>query len=217
LAKHKFNAEKFLPSVPGLKYVILRPAIVYGVGDKIGITPRLIIGAVYRQMKEKMQLLWTKDLRMNTVHVRDVCRALWHVKDESVTPDIVYNVVDKSNSTQGTISELVGGLFGIKHGYYGSVLSNLARLNMSDAVDTSNEKHLGPWSDACRESDVTNTPLTPYIDQELLYNRHLNIDGAKLESTGFTFELPVVTAELLKEVVDDYVVSGLFPASLAIQ
>ena len=66
---------------------------------------------------------------------------------------------------QGIISGLVSEIFGIEHGYYGSILSNLARLHMSDAVDESNEKHLAPWSDACTTSGVINTPLTPYIDQ----------------------------------------------------
>lgn len=58
-------------------------------------------------------------------------------------------------------------LFGISHGYYGAVLSNLARLHMTEAVEESNEKHLSPWSDACNESGVVNTPLTPYIDKVL--------------------------------------------------
>jgi len=36
------------------------------------IAPRLIIGAVYRQLNEEMSFLWTKDLKLNTVHVTDV-------------------------------------------------------------------------------------------------------------------------------------------------
>ena len=38
---------------------------------------------------------------------------------------------------------------------------------MTEAVEESNEKHLSPWSDACNESGVVNTPLTPYIDKVL--------------------------------------------------
>ncbi|XP_003388585.1 PREDICTED: uncharacterized protein LOC100639369 [Amphimedon queenslandica] len=214
IGKHKLEAEKSLATIPDLKYVILRPAIVYGIGDKYGITPRLIIGAVYRQLKEKMELLWTKDLRMDTVHVHDLSRAMWHIKDTGANGEI-YNVVDQGHSTQGSISELVSTIFGIRYGYHGTVLSNLARLNMTDVVDGSNEKHLGPWSEACNECGIVNTPLTPYLDKELLYNKHLHINGSKLEKTGFTFEHPKMTAEGLKQVVDDYVGSGLFPPSLA--
>ena len=160
---------------------------------------------------------------------------------------------------QGIVSDMVSQIFGIAHGYHGQVLSNFARLNMSDAVEESNEKHLAPWSQACSASEIHNTPLTPYIDkaggqsslylmllksvfspwththtQELLYNRHLHVNGTKIESTGFSYAVAKISVELLREVrgalqqechctrlcfvcpqvVDDYVKSGLFPASL---
>lgn len=60
---------------------------------------------------------------------------------------------------------MVSSLFGINHGYYGSVISNIAKLHMSDAVEESNEKHLAPWSDACVADSIANTPLSPYIDK----------------------------------------------------
>ncbi len=127
-----------------------------------------------------MKLLWTKDLKMNTVHVRDVVRALWHLKDVG-PPGEIYNLVDKGETSeemnvnkviqlleqkhsvsiidiiamniandlmsitmgtpvprylliyifglaQGVISELVSRLFGIEHGYQGSIISNLAKV-----------------------------------------------------------------------------------------
>lgn len=36
--------------------------------------------------------------------------------------------------------------------------------------------------------------------QELLYNKHTNINGSKIESTGFQYEVPNMTVDLLKEV-----------------
>lgn len=36
--------------------MIVRPAIVYGIGDRLGLTPRLIVGAVYAHLKEKMKV-----------------------------------------------------------------------------------------------------------------------------------------------------------------
>jgi len=45
-----------------LNYVILRPAIVYGVADRLGLTPRLIVGAVYGHLKEKMKVILGTDL-----------------------------------------------------------------------------------------------------------------------------------------------------------
>jgi nucleoside-diphosphate-sugar epimerase len=69
----------------------------------------LIIGAVYKHLGEEMKLLWTKDLKINTVHVTDVCRALWHVaaskedKGGRATPltagqPEVYNLADKTDT-----------------------------------------------------------------------------------------------------------------------
>ncbi len=46
-----------------------------------------------------VQLLWTSDLRMSTVHVVDVCRAIWHVALNGQKGDI-YNVVDKSETSK---------------------------------------------------------------------------------------------------------------------
>jgi hypothetical protein len=48
---------------------------------------------------------------------------------------------------------------------------------------------------------ITNTPLTPYLDQELLYNNSLSVDGSKIESTGYaslcsTFTFPLHTKHL---------------------
>jgi hypothetical protein len=73
----------------------------------LGITPRLIIGAVYRHLKEEMKLLWTKDLKINTVHVADVCKALWFVaadkKDKggrstAIAEPEIYNLCDKGDT-----------------------------------------------------------------------------------------------------------------------
>lgn len=214
LAKYHLKAEMSLKDIAGLNYLVVRPAIVYGVGDKNGLTPRLVVGAVYRQLGEKMKLLWTEDLRMNTVHVSDVARALWFLGGAGGDKGEVYNVVDSGETTQGVITELVSQLFDIKHGYFGSVLSNLAKLHMSGATEESNEKHLAPWSEACSRDNVSNTPLSPYLDQELLYNRHLRLDGTKLRTLGFDYHVPRLTLELLREVVQDYVSSGQFPPSL---
>jgi len=53
VAKYKLKVEEELKNIEGLNYVIVRPAIIYGIGDVDGLTPRLIIGAVYKQLGEK--------------------------------------------------------------------------------------------------------------------------------------------------------------------
>ncbi|XP_020601655.1 sterol-4-alpha-carboxylate 3-dehydrogenase, decarboxylating-like [Orbicella faveolata] len=214
IAKYKLMVEEELSKLDGLNYVIGRPAVIYGLADRQGLTPRLIIGAVYKQMEEKMKLLWTKDLKMSTVHVTDVCRALWHLTSHGKSGD-VFNLADKGDSTQGSITNFVCEIFGIQHDYFGTVLSNMARLNMASTVEDSNEKHLAPWSAACERDGIHTTPLSPYLDQELLYDNHLCINGSKLEQSGFSYNYPELTVEGLREVLDDYVQTGQFPPSLA--
>nr|CAD7461895.1 unnamed protein product [Timema tahoe] len=200
VGKYKSQVEEELKKVPGLRYTVVRPAIVYGLGDKHGIAPRLVIGAVYKHLGEMMKLLWNRDLKMNTVHVTDLCQAIWHLATREDTLGQVYNIVDKGDTTQGTISNLVSEIFNINHDYWGKALSTVCKTDMVSVVEEVNDKHMGPWAEACSLDGVENTPLTPYIDQELLYNKHLYLDGSKLERTGYTLTVPCLTKERLEEV-----------------
>lgn len=76
-----------------------------------------------------MKLLWGPDLHMNTVHVKDVARAIWHVADKTATIGQVYNLVDEGNSTQGKISAIISEIFNINHDYWGVALSTLAKVS----------------------------------------------------------------------------------------
>lgn len=77
---------------------------------------------------------------MNTVHVLDVCRAIHHVMTRDDTRGQVYNVVDESDSTQGSISSLVSELFNINHDYFGDMMSSVAKVsNMLTAIILSSE------------------------------------------------------------------------------
>ncbi|XP_065841954.1 dTDP-glucose 4,6-dehydratase-like [Oscarella lobularis] len=213
VASEKRKAEIELGKIDGLNHVILRPAVIYGTGDRLGITPRLVIGSVYRELKETMKLLWGKELKINTVHVSDVCRAIWHLTQNGPSGE-VYNVVDKANTDQGRISSLVSEIFKINHDFFGTLASSLAKLSLSNIQEDSNDKHLDPWSKACTRDNVATTPLSPYLDKELLANKHLCIDGSKIEGTGFEYKVREPTVALFREIVDDYVKLGLFPPSL---
>ena len=67
--------------------------------------PKLIIGSIYNNLREKMKLLWNRDLKMNTVHVLDVARAIWHLYFHGKTREI-YNLADKSDTSKYTGSGL---------------------------------------------------------------------------------------------------------------
>jgi len=214
IAKAKLTAEETLRKIEGLNLVIVRPAIVYGQGDITGIMPRLIIAAVYKSLNEKMEFLWDKDLRINSVHVNDVVSALWHLTTKGDL-GAVYNLVDESDTNQGSICTLLETIFGIKTGFLGTMKTKMATsISMKMVAETANDKHLKPWSDLCKKYNITTTPLTPYLDEELLYDKDLCIDGKTITSTGFTYSHPKVTAELLRESLDYHVANGSFPSQI---
>lgn len=215
IAKAKLRVEEELKKIANLKYTVLRPAIVYGPGDLVGITPRLIIAAVYKSIKEKMEFLWDKDLKLNTVHVHDVCAALWHVATKVTPSGAVYNLADQNGTDQGSINVLLEKIFGIKTGFHGNMKSKvITAVAMKTVADTANDKHLKPWSDLCKAAGITTTPLTPYLDEELLYNNDLSVDGHAITNTGFTYKYPKMEEAHLRECLDYFIKNSTFPSAV---
>jgi len=210
LAKAHLKTEADLKAMKGLPLIILRPSTVYGPGDVSGIAPRLICAAVYKHLKEKMKFMWSGDLRLSTVHVRDVAAAMWHCAC-NVPVGALYNLADKNDTDQAKINKILEAIFGISTGFYGSIMSNAARLNFKDVVEDVNDKHLKPWSEMCTAAGIASTPLTPYLDPELLYNNSFSVDGSAIEATGFKYSYPNVTEELVREMMQYYVEQNLFP------
>jgi len=216
--------------------------------------PRIIIGAVYQKLNEDMNFLWTKELRINTVHVkysffylfcrkrgfssvqmiRDVAAALVLLAQKGKSGE-VYNLADKNDTgtarslsislltsqkktkqkkkkkDQESIAAILREIYGIKTGYQGTIISNFAKLNLAAVTEEINDKHLQPWSEICKAGGISNTPLTPYLDQELLYNNSLSIDGSKIEKLGFVYKHPKVTKDLLVEVIKKFQEVKIWP------
>ncbi|KAH3745561.1 NAD-dependent epimerase/dehydratase family protein [Pelomyxa schiedti] len=210
LAKVHAKTETALKAIPGLPLVIFRPAIVYGPGDITGLEPRIICAAVYKHLGETMKFLWTEDLRINTVHVLDVCRAMWHGAT-TLPVGALYNLCDKNDTTQGKFNAVLGPIFGIKTGFIGSIKSNLAKMNFKSVTEDVNDKHLKPWSELCKAAGILNTPLTPYLDQEVLYDNNTYVDGTAIERTGFTYQNPLITEALVRDQIEYHRSQRLFP------
>jgi len=195
----------------------LRPATIYGPGDLTGLTPRLITAAVYKSLNEKMEFLWDKDLKCNTVHVIDVVRAIWHLasNNDKFKSGSVYNLCDSNDSTQGNICPILENIFKIKTGFLGNMKTRIATsVAMKQVAETANDKHLKPWSDLCKEKGISTTPLTPYLDEELLYENPLCIDGSAITSTGFSYNHPTITQELVIDSLKYHIQNKSFPADL---
>jgi len=214
MAEAKMKAEEELRKIPNLNLVVVRPAVVYGPGDVTGITPRIICAAVYKHLGEPMEYLWNEELKYNTVHVTDVCGALWHLMNNGANGE-VYNLADSGDTDQGKISKILDRTFAIKSSFMGSIKSKLATsIAMKTVAETANEKHLKPWSDLCKSKGITNTPLTPYLDEELLYNNAYSVDGTKITKTGFSYKFSELTDASVKETIDYFIQLGYFPKGL---
>lgn len=217
MAEYKLKVDNELQSMAGLNLIILRPAVVYGVGAMGGLTPRLICGRVYQHLKKKMEFLWTKDLRINTVHVSDVTRAVWHAANWYVSSDkqgssVIFNLADENDTDQEAVNTHIRAIFGIETGFQGTLVSQFAKLNMKEATEDINEEHLAPWSEILKEHSIKTSPLTPYLDQELLCNNAVSLDGTKIcKTTGFKYEKPKVTEESLREIISDFQELGIWP------
>jgi nucleoside-diphosphate-sugar epimerase len=210
-----------------LNLIIVRLAHVYGDYASQFVATALTVARVYQHLEEEMKWLWTKDLRVNTVHVTDVTRALWAIADwyavkkqaswdtKSMGKVPTFNVVDGGQTSQGTMAEIIGRLFKIETGFQGQLVSTFARLNMDSVVDEVNEDLLGPWAELLEDAGITRPgPLTPFMEKELLKDTDLSMDGSRLEKIiGFTYDKPKITKELVQGMIDSYVRIGWWPVA----
>jgi nucleoside-diphosphate-sugar epimerase len=200
-----------------LNLIIMRLAHVYGEYDSKYVGTLLALARVYQSLEDEMKWLWTKDLRVHTVHVTDVTRALWDVaewyahgkkdwvpKDHGATP--IFNIVDKGDTSQGTVSKIIGDIFKIETGFQGTIISTFAKLNLDSVVDDVNDDVLGPWADLLEDAKITRPgPLSPFMEKELLKDTDLSLDGSRFEKlVGFTYKKPSITKEELEHIIESY-------------
>ena len=184
---------------------------MYGPGDKTGLTPRLVCAVCYKHIGDKMKFLWTENLAINTVHVRDLCNAIW-ASCQKAKSGAIYNVSDRGNTTQGKLNKILEKLFGIKCGFQNSAINKAAKNMMESVSAHSNNKHVPMWSDLCKTYKITSSPLTPYIDVEILTKNYLCINGEKIEKElDFKYKYPVLEIEYLREILDEYTKQEYFP------
>jgi len=87
-------------------------------------------------------------------------------------------------------------------------------MDVTEAIEDINEKHLGPWAKICSSSGVTSTPLSPYIHGEALTKRHVALDGTKLANSGFKeFAHSEPTKEAFLQILNDFADLNMFPKS----
>jgi nucleoside-diphosphate-sugar epimerase len=212
----RLEAEKAVQA-SSIFHVILRPAIVYGPGDLTGLTPRAATAAAYVEDREKMKCLWTPELKINCVHVEDVCRAIWLAGTNSAFKSgDIYDLADSSDLDQGKINSFLEKLFGIETGFLGTMICKVAEsVSMDSLASHANDKHVPAWQKLCEKHGVSNTPISPYVDKELLYNNSLCVDGSKIIGKAkFQYTKPQISAQIFEEQIRLFIEAKQFPPVL---
>lgn len=101
----------------------------------------------------------------------------------------VFNIVDQGNTNQGTIAEIVAAIFGIGTGFQNTLINTFARLNLEHVVDDVNDETLDTWAELQEGAGIStagSSPLTPFMEKELLRDADLSLDGSLFQQTvGF--------------------------------
>ena len=168
-AEAKRAAEVALLKMSGIDIIIVRPAVVYGgSGDVNGVLfGRVICASCYtsgsgsvedkgERLPTEMTVLWDRHMKVNTIHVKDVARAVWHLYREAGGRTI-WNLCDSSDTDQGKVivydqrygvrlrltdgfcaqfGSILERIFHIKIGYFGSFRSNIAKYALSILYST---------------------------------------------------------------------------------
>jgi len=213
IARYRLAAEAAVQASK-VPMVTLRPAYVYGSGDCTSLLPRVTCGAAYQALGEKMKLLWDKNLKINVVNINDVCSAIW-TACTSIPPGAVYNLADSTDLDQGDLTTWIGRLFGVATGFHGAIVSNMAKVALGSVAEEANDKHVPAWTRLCQEHGIANTPLSPYIDVELLKNNSLFVDGSAItKDTPFRYGVSKCTEALLRAVIQEFIDNKQFPPIL---
>ncbi|TKA83773.1 hypothetical protein B0A55_00001, partial [Friedmanniomyces simplex] len=150
-AKWKLAAEEALAKIPGLKLCVLRLPLVYGPYAGRWLGTLLALARVYqsREPRETMKWLWGSELRTNTLHVEDAALGMWlaaewrarndRIPNASPNERIVFNVVDRGATSQGTMAGIIKQIFGIETGFQNTLVNTFARLNLERVVDEVND------------------------------------------------------------------------------
>ncbi|CAI7630669.1 unnamed protein product [Penicillium discolor] len=221
LAAWKLKAAQELLKIPNLQYCTLRLPHVYGAYDPGYFATGICLSAVHVDLKQELQFLHTKDLKINTLHVKDAASALfeaakWRAAKGFVDPKdgvVTFNVVDHNDTKQEHVANALTEVFGLKVGFVGSLASQLAKLNLDDLLDDMNEVGLQTWAELIERANITRPgPISPFLERDILRGEDMSIDGSKFENeVGWKPLYPTFGADSIREIVDSYKRMGWWP------
>jgi nucleoside-diphosphate-sugar epimerase len=221
LADWKLKASEELRKIPDLQYCALRLPHVYGAYDPGYFATGICLSAVHVELKQDLVLLHTKDLKINTLHVKDAASALWEAAKwraaagpiDMSNGAIAFNVVDENDTKQEHVAAALTEVFGLKVSFIGSLASQLAKLNLDDVVDDMNEVSLQVWAELLEKAGITRPgPISPFLERDVLKDQDMSLDGSKFRNaTGWKPQYPTFGAHSIREIVDSYKRMGWWP------
>jgi hypothetical protein len=72
-------------------------------------------------------------------------------------------------------------------------------LSKEELKDGYNGEIMPNWLKLMKEYKLEYSPLSPYLEEEQFVSNGLHVDGSAIEKLNFTYDVPSVTAEALKE------------------
>lgn len=217
LAKWKMKASEELKKIPGLNYCLVRLPHVYGEYDHGYFAMGVCLARVYSDLGRDLELLHTKDLKVNTLYVKDAASALWKAAEwranTNDTTQIAFNVVDHGDTRQGHLAEALDIVFGLKVSFLGSVASQFAKLNLDEVVDDMNEVSLQVWAELLEKKGIQRAgPISPFLERDVLKDQDMSIDGTLFETTiGWKPSRERFDADGVRAMVESYQRMGWWP------
>ncbi|KAJ5654653.1 hypothetical protein N7490_001656 [Penicillium lividum] len=233
LAKWKLKAAEELLKIPNLQYCALRMPHVYGEYNSGYFAMAICLARVHLELGQDLELLYSKDLKVNTLHVRDAASALFQAAEWRATagkldasdpkvPElfkreprvpVAFNVVDHNDTQQEHLANALAEVFNLKVKFIGSLVSTLAKMSLDDAVDDMNEISLQEWADLIEKSGIERPgPIGPFLELDVLKDQDMSIDGSLFEkTTGWKPKYEKFDADSIREMVDSYKRMGWWP------
>lgn len=176
---------------------------------------------VHLDLEKDLELLYTKDLKVNTLYVRDAASALWKAAEwrankGPVGPGEAYqafNVVDHGDTGQEQFAAALSEVFGLKCSFLGALASQFAKMNLDDVVDDLNEVNLQTWAELLEKKGITRPgPISPFLERDVLRDQDMTIDGSLFESTtGWKPTRERFDAAGMRDMIESYKRMGWWP------
>lgn len=223
LAKWKLKAGEELQKISGLNYALLRLPLVYGPYDSGYFAMGICLARVHKYLEKDLVFLYTKDLKINTLYVKDAASALWAaaewraskgpVSSENPSIPLQFNVVDHNDTRQEHVAKALNAIFDLKVDFLGSLGSQIAKLNLDDVIDDMNEETLQGWAELLESSHVERPgPISPFLEREVIRDQDMSLDGSLFESTtGWKPSRERLDVDGIREMVDSYKRMGWWP------